>query len=125
MAPRGPQFPWDDKLDLILVKLVRVMDAHVCAYGTTGTKWDELNDSFFVNSEVQHLKSVHYVKGNHSKVKSRFEKLMEGAVKLLGDGNTSGKEGDLSELYQILKELHDEKERQDTIKEAEAKEGRN
>ena len=64
MAPN--QLPWDDKLIIILFKIVIQNGAHL---GRNKDKWNEVNRSFFNEDACFHLKNDHYNPDNYRKIK--------------------------------------------------------
>ncbi len=114
-----PHIPWNEELETLLLHCVIVKRAHLSA----GTKrvtqvWNEVNEMFFEQDLTEDLKSIHYQEGNVRKLREKYDKVVESVSENIATGNQSGKEGELSLLFQHVKTIEEEIEEKDGKKEA-------
>eukprot|EP01040_Poterioochromonas_malhamensis_P006981 gene6981-7531_t len=106
---------WTDELKYLLFRVVQEEGAHLTEYGKTDEKWMRVNDKFFSQKETIFLKEVHYQKDKHRKLKDKFKEILTSCTEYLSSGNTSNEEGELSDLYELAKQLQKEKEDFDVL----------
>ncbi len=63
---------------------------------------------FYNNDIVLPYKEIHYKQGDFRKLREKFTNTLRDVTADIGEGNQSGKEGDLSKLYSLVKQIKDE-----------------
>jgi hypothetical protein len=96
----APQIPWNEELETVLLACVISKGTHVCSKKKVTQSWNEVNDMFFAQPELTDLKDTYYVSGNIRKLREKYKTIVANIEKDIADGNQSGKEGELSKLYQ-------------------------
>jgi hypothetical protein len=80
----------------------------VCGGKRVTATWNEVNDMFYEQNELQDLKEANYKKDNANsvrKLRDHFNTVVKTVSDDIASGNQSGKEGDLNTLYKYVKEI--------------------
>jgi hypothetical protein len=98
--------PWNEDLETLLLHCIIVKGSHVAQRSKTRETWSEVADMFFSQPETASLKEIHY-KGAESirRLRDKYALLISSIQKDIETGNQSGKEGDLSQLYQHANQI--------------------
>jgi hypothetical protein len=91
-----------------LLKLVQIIGAHVATGKKSTAAWNEINKRFFELEELTPFKEKHYEhnKEDFCKLRDKFNTTMEEVTRDISSGNQSGKEGDLSPIYQLVRQIN-------------------
>jgi hypothetical protein len=105
----GPQLPWNEELDTLLLHCILAKGAHLTG---TSDKWTSVNSMFFGQPELGDKRESHFVDGEagYRKLKERMRKIIKTVEENKATGNQSGKEGDMSKLFEYVKQIVDERE---------------
>lgn len=116
-----PHIPWNEDLETLLLHCVIVKGAHLCAGTKNVTQlWNEVNEMFYEQELTQDLKSIHYQEGNVRKLRDKYSNVLDAVSENIATGNQSGKDGELSLLFQHVQSILDNIEEKDAKKEARA-----
>jgi hypothetical protein len=93
-----------------LLKLVQILGAHVASGKKSTAAWNEVNKRFFELEELAQFKEKHYKndtqnKEDFRKLRDKFNSTMEEVTRDISTGNQSGKEGDLSPIYELVRQI--------------------
>ena len=114
MNNRAIHLPWTDSMVVTLLNLVIVKGAHVAVGKKSTEKWSEVYNCFFADEEVAPYKALHFKvdektgKVNPRKIRDKFDTTLVKVTKDIESGNQSGKEGDLNEIYRLVKQISDD-----------------
>jgi len=105
----GQQLPWNEELDTLLLHCILTKGSHLTS---TADKWSAVNSMFFGQPELAEKRETHFVDGEtgYRKLKERIRKVIKRVEENKATGNQSGKEGDMSKLFQYVKQIVDERE---------------
>lgn len=116
--PKAPKefknLPWTDSMVISLLKIVQITGAHVASGKKSTAAWCEVNRTFFAQEEnLPFKKEKHYKcdtqgKDDFRKLRDKFNSTMADVTDDINTGNQSGKEGDLSPLYQLVMQITNE-----------------
>ena len=133
------KLPWTEDMDICLLKLVMHHSAHLPHLGTDkktaakngapailakpSDRWREVTRDFFresnggLNYAEKHFKLD--AKGNpdYRKMKDHFDTVCKDVYQDIQTGNQSGKEGDLSEKYNLVQSIMTETDEAEALKE--------
>jgi hypothetical protein len=102
------QLPWTEEMTCTLLNLVMVKGCHLVSGKGVSAAWESLHRDLFNNDEFLPYKADHYKEGNFRKIRDKFDKVLESVQKDIDSGNQSGKYGDQSTLYELVKQIKDE-----------------
>lgn len=112
------QLPWTEPMVILLLTKVQTIGAHILP--NKGEKWSKVNVDFFKDDLMAEWKDVHYKANNHRKLLDKYNNVMSDVSNNMQTGNQSGKEGDLSELFKLVRDIQaecdDDLEKRDTVK---------
>jgi len=112
--------PWTPQLVCLLLNLVITEGAHIAKKSDIIKKWNSINDSFFNQNETQGFKAEMYKKDDPRKLRDKYKQVMASCKAEIERGNLSGKSGDLSMQYELVKqimmEIDDDEEEEATEK---------
>ena len=113
---------WNDEQQLELLRCVVLSGVHVAEHGTGAEKWLQTTKAFFNTDTMVAHKPTGIIddKGweDHSrKIKEAYKKIRARIASDMETANKSGREGDLSELFQLAKQIQDEIEDKNEEKE--------
>lgn len=100
-----PHLPWTDQMLCTLLNIVLVKGAHVCNRNKTSEIWSEVLSDFFLQDEMQLYRATHYIPGDYRKIKDKFLSTLKVVKADIDKGNQSGKDGELSPLYVLVKHV--------------------
>ena len=117
MAPKGKEpaerkrMTYSENMKVTLLSLVVQTGAHLASGQAATTKWAEVYTGFFADAEVAPYKETFYKVDSKGAVQSRSlrDKYSDIMITVQGDietGNQSGKEGDLSRLYELVQQIN-------------------
>eukprot|EP01036_Dinobryon_divergens_P025466 gene25466-34017_t len=145
--------PWTESMDLCLLKLVNQFGAHLphievdasAAKSTTAAapkngapkfhskpadRWRDLTAAFFLAPDgglpfaERHYKLDDKGLPDYRKVRDHFNTIKQKVVQDIETGNQSGKEGDLSEKYKLVKSIVEESDEAEAAKATKKQEGK-
>jgi len=99
------QIPWNEELETLLLHCVIVKGAHICGGKQVTQSWEAVNDMFF---DQHQLKDYQEAKTLNRKLRDKFNSLIGTVQNDIDTGNQSGKDGDLSKLYEHANTIIDE-----------------
>jgi len=102
--------PWTETMILSLLKLVQVTGAHLKSGKKSTTAWCSVAEKFFQQEELEPYRAKHYKvdaegSADFRKLREFYNKTIKDVNADIATGNQSGKEGDLSAIYQTVKQL--------------------
>jgi len=110
--------PWDDEMTECFLNLIIVKGVHLHKGTTKGTDlWIEVHNSLFSQPEYENLKprlTQHDDKGriDTRRLKDRLDTLKKKVSATKAHGNTSGFEGDLSNIFKLVEQIMSEEDEQ-------------
>ena len=113
-----PHIPWNEELETLLLHCVIVQGAHICGGKKVTETWNSANEMFFDQDDTKNLRTLHYKANNPRKLRDKYSNVMEVVQRDIETGNQSGKEGDLSLLYQHVNQIAQDIEEKDAKKDA-------
>jgi hypothetical protein len=121
MASSAPvaHIPWNTKLEELLFSCVITKGAHIAPMKRITQTWTEVHEMFFNQPELQECKALCYKEGVFRKIRVKYQNVMTAVQADIDKGNQSGKEGELSQLYQYVKQINEEIAEKEAAKEAE------
>ena len=113
------QLPWTEAMACTLLNLVVAKGVHLISGKGFSAAWDGLNRDLFENEEFTAFKADHFKEGNYRKIRDKFDKLLVDVQKDIDCGNQSGKYGEQSDLYRLVKQIKDDIDEKEDEKDAE------
>ena len=117
--------PWSDEMVVALLTVVYDTKAHLQSHNkNVGIYWHKVAIKFFDQPDCILFKENHLVidpttqQADYRKIRDKYHKVLEAVQLDIEKGNQSGKEGDLSPLYKLVKMINDEIDAQDVEKAA-------
>lgn len=104
----GLQLPWNEELETLLLHCVIVKGSHICGGKKVTQSWSEVNDMFYEQDLLADYREQHYAKGNVRKIRDKYKAVLATVQNDIDSGNQSGKEGELSKLYEHVRTINDE-----------------
>ena len=115
--------PWNEEMVIALLKVVYDTKAHLQSHNkNVGIYWHNVATKFFDQPDCILFKDKHLIidpdtkQADYRKIRDKYNKVMEAVQLDIEKGNQSGKEGDLSPLYKLVKLINDEIDAQDEEK---------
>ena len=115
--------PWNDQMVLALLKVVYETKAHLQTHNkNVSIYWHNVTTKFFDQPDCIIFKDKHLAidpdskQADYRKLRDKYNKVIETVQLDIEKGNQSGKEGDLSPLYKLVKLINDEIDVQDDEK---------
>ena len=99
------RIPWSVSQQTALMRLVLHLGVHKCNRNGVVRLWNKLNSSLFNQPEFVDYKDMHYKANDYRKIRDKYNALLESVQNDIDRGNQSGKEGDLSLLYQFVQQI--------------------
>jgi len=113
------QLPWTEVMTCTLLHLVIAKGVHLISGKGVSAAWEGLNKDLFENEEFKAFKADHFKEGGFRKVRDKFDKILVDVQKDIDSGNQSGKYGEQSELYKLVKQIKDEIDEKEDEKDVE------
>ena len=113
-----PHIPWDEALETLLLHCIIVQGAHICGGKKVTETWNSVNEMFFDQDNTTELRDLHYKENNPRKLRDKYNNVMEVVQCDIETGNQSGKEGDLSLLYQHVNQIAQDIEEKEAKRDA-------
>ena len=109
--------PWNESTMCTLLNLVITEGAHIAETREVKKKWNAVNDAFFNQNELLEYKATLYKKDDPRKIRDKYDKMLREIKADIEAGNQSGKSGEMSDLYGLIKQILDDIDENDEEKE--------
>lgn len=103
-----PRLPWNEEQLLCLCHYAYQKKPYIAKRNEIIDKWITINDLFFNSPVMEDYREVHFNKSDFRKIRVKFEETIKDVQKNIESGNQSGKEGDISELYNLIRMINEE-----------------
>jgi hypothetical protein len=122
VSPRArrlmPNINWSDEVQTILCHLAVLTGVHLLNRTTVTAGWTELNDLFFAQPEMAGYKADNYKHGDFRKIREKFIQIRIAVQKDVDTGNSSGRTGERTDLYDHVKQIQDDIDEAAEVKES-------